>query len=173
MKYFWGLREVLSVSLIVGPIFGQNMVGIAVVRGAEIFPWKIFPVRPNHVITATKATTATNRKTIIIRYFLSGIGDNSADGTRLEIKRSGSSGSYTAYYISCTGTSSSLVLLLPPPPFSYSSLSECSCGGEKRGGISPEVITISASGGNGLSRARRCPSEIPLDAVGRQKRFTA
>ena len=35
-------------------------------------------VIPNHVITATEATTATKRKTLIIRYFLSGIGDNGA-----------------------------------------------------------------------------------------------
>ena len=83
MKHFWGLREGLSVSLSVGPIAGQNMVGIAVVRGVEIFPWENFPVRTNHVITATKATTVTNRKKIIIRYFLSGIEDNSADGTAL------------------------------------------------------------------------------------------
>ena len=57
--HFWGLREGLSGSLSVGLIVGRNMVGIGVVRGAEIFPWPNIHVIPNHVIIATKDTKAT------------------------------------------------------------------------------------------------------------------
>ena len=69
------LRVVLRVAI---RVVLWVMVGSGVVRGVGIFPGPNFPVRPKHVITAIKATTATKRKTIIIRYFLSGIGGNSA-----------------------------------------------------------------------------------------------
>ena len=50
MRYFLGLIEGVSISLNVGLVVGQKMVGIGVVRGVEIFPWKDLPVSPNHVM---------------------------------------------------------------------------------------------------------------------------
>ena len=81
---------------------GHNMVGIGVVRGVGIFPWPNSPLIPNHIITSVKATNATamtKSKTYRGEFLRSGMGENSADGTRSEINRSGSSGSSTAYAI--------------------------------------------------------------------------